>query len=142
MSLGRLMALGAFAAVAMSATAAGLPKRILLVPIDDRPATTQFAQMIADMAGVQVDLPPDNILGKFLQPGWPESIMQWMDATGVKQYDAVVLSTDMVAYGGLIASRTDRSSYNLAMKRLQHLERIRKTAPNTKFYAFSAIMRL
>lgn len=142
MSLRRALALGALAAVATTAFAEGLPKRILLVPIDDRPATTQFAQMIADMAGVSVELPPDAFLGKFLQPGWPESILQWMESKGIAQYDAVVLSTDMVAYGGLIASRTDRSSYILAINRLRELWRIRKTAPNTRFYAFSAVMRL
>ena len=130
------------AALACSAVATGLPERVLLIPIDDRPATTQFAQMIADMAGVQVEIPPPSILGKFTQPGWPESILQWMGEQGLAKYDAVVLSTDMIAYGGLIASRTDRSSTNLALKRLAELERLRRTAPNTKFYGFSAVMRL
>jgi hypothetical protein len=142
MPVRRWLALAAFAALALCANAEGLPKRVLLIPIDDRPATTQFAQMIGDMAGVQVELPPANILGKFTQPGWPESIMQWMDQKGLAQYDAVVLSADMIAYGGLIASRTDRSSYNLAVKRLRELVRLRNTAPETKFYGFSAIMRL
>jgi hypothetical protein len=142
MRLGRTTLVTALCACALMAHGEGLPKKVLLVPIDDRPATTQFAQMIADMAGVQVELPPANILGKFTQPGWPESILQWMDKKGLAQYDAVILSTDMVAYGGLIASRTDRSSYNLAMKRLTELQRLRATAPKTKFYGFSAIMRL
>lgn len=137
-----LAACVALAAAGALACAEGLPKKVLLVPIDDRPATTQFAQMIADMAGVTVELPPSNILGKFTKPGWPESIMQWMAQKGLAQYDAVILSTDMVAYGGLIASRTDRSSYNLAAKRLKTLEDLRATAPNTKFYGFSAVMRL
>jgi hypothetical protein len=65
-----------------------------------------------------------------------------MGEQGLAKYDAVVLSTDMIAYGGLIASRTDRSSTNLALKRLAELERLRRTAPNTKFYGFSAVMRL
>jgi hypothetical protein len=139
---GRTTLVTALCACALAAHGEGLPKKVLLVPIDDRPATTQFAQMIADMAGVQVELPPANILGKFTQPGWPESILQWMDKKGIAQYDAVILSADMVAYGGLIASRTDRSSYNLALKRLTELQRLRATAPKTKFYGFSAIMRL
>jgi hypothetical protein len=112
------------------------------VPIDDRPATSQFAKMIADMAGVSLEMPPPSVLGKFTQPGWPESILQWMDQRGLAQYDAVILSADMVAFGGLIASRTDRSSTNLALKRLRELSRLRQTAPQTKFYGFSAVMRL
>jgi hypothetical protein len=142
MPVRRFLLVAGLAACSFSAQAEGLPKRVLLVPIDDRPATTQFAQMIADMAGVEVELPPANILGKFTQPGWPESILQWMAERGLDRYDAVVLSTDMVAYGGLIASRTDRSSTNLALKRLKELERLRATSPKTKFYGFSAVMRL
>ncbi len=142
MRTGRLALAAALLLCAFSAYGEGLPKKVLLVPIDDRPATTQFAQMIGDMAGVKVELPPPNILGKFTQPGWPESILQWMEKKGLDQYDAVVLSTDMIAYGGLIASRTNRSSYNLAIKRLKELERLRATAPDTKFYGFSANTRL
>lgn len=142
MRFGRTALVAGLLGCALMAHGEGLPKKVLLVPIDDRPATTQFAQMIADMAGVQVELPPSNILGKFTQPGWPETILNWMSAKGIAQYDAVVLSTDMVAYGGLIASRTDRSSYNLAMKRLDTLARLRAASPKTKFYGFSAITRL
>jgi len=131
-----------FVLLSVSGFANNLPKRVLLVPIDDRPATTQFAQMIGEMAGVEIVLPPSNVLGKFKQPGWPEAILQWMEQVPLSQYDAVVLSTDMIAYGGLIASRTDRSSYNLAIERLRKFWKLRKDAPHTKFYAFSAVMRL
>ncbi|MCH7945798.1 MAG: DUF4127 family protein, partial [Armatimonadetes bacterium] len=142
MPLGRWLFLLALAMMAAPGFAQNLPKRVLLVPIDDRPATTQFAQMIGEMAGVEIVLPPKSILGKFKQPGWPEQIIAWMEREPVSQYDAVVLSADMIAYGGLIASRTDRSSYNLAIKRLRSFWKLRKTAPDTKFYAFSAVMRL
>lgn len=142
MRLGRLLVM-AIAAVTTAVCCAGsLPNKILLIPIDDRPATTQFAQMIAEMADVKVELPPTSVLGKFVQPGWPEQILGWMASTDLSQYDAVVLSTDMIAYGGLIASRTDRTSYNLAINRLRELMRIRNAVPSTKFYAFSAITRL
>ncbi len=138
----RLVATASLAFAGVLALADGLPNRILLIPIDDRPATTQFAQMIAEMADVKVELPPARILGKFTQPGWPEQILAWMSTTDLTRYDAIVMSTDMIAYGGLIASRTDRSSYNLAIIRLRELSRLRKTAPQTKFYAFSSVMRL
>ena len=138
----RLLGLGFLAAVSAIASCNGLPKRVLLIPLDDRPAAGQFAQMIGDIAGVQIDLPPPELLGKFLNPGKPELILAWLEKTGMQNYDAVVLSADMLAYGSLIASRADRSSYNLAIKRLREFWRIRKTAPNTRVYAFSAIMRM
>ena len=142
MPLVRWLSVFSLGLFAVSGFAQNLPKRVLLVPVDDRPATTQFAQMIGEMAGVEIVLPPKSILGKFKQPGWPEQIIAWMTRDDVSQYDAVVLSADMIAYGGLIASRTDRSSYNLAIKRLRSFWKLKKTAPDTKFYAFSAVMRL
>lgn len=133
-----ILCLGLVSAVAVAA----LPKRVLLIPLDDRPAAGHFAQMIGAMAGVEVELPPVELLGRFTNPGKPEQILSWLDRTGLDRYDAAVVSLDMVSYGSLIASRADRSSYNLAIQRLRDFWRIRKKAPNTKVYAFSAIMRL
>ncbi len=124
------------------AVMAAVPKRLLLIPLDDRPAATQFAQMIADMAGATVELPPASMLGHFVQPGHPEEILAWLERQDLSKYDAVVASTDMLAYGGLIASRVSRSSYELAIRRLRTFWRLRKSAPRTRVYAFSSIMRL
>lgn len=129
--------------LALLAVAEAQPtRRILLVPVDDRPAVSHFAQMIGDIAGAEVETPPAAFLGKFKQPGRPESILAWMRAQDLSQYDAVVLSADMIAYGGLIASRTDRSSENLAKIRLKELWRVRKTANSTPFYVFSTLTRI
>ncbi|MBS1724489.1 MAG: DUF4127 family protein [Armatimonadetes bacterium] len=116
-------------------------RRVLLVPLDDRPATTQFAQMIGDLADVRVDTPPGPLLGHFLQPGKPDSINSWL-SKNLADYDVLVVNADMIAYGGLIASRTDRSSYNLALGRIRDFAAIRRQYPNLKVYCFSSVMRL
>ncbi len=116
--------------------------KMLLVPIDDRPATGQFAQMIAGIAGVRIELPPAHLLGQFLFPGDPEGILQWLGQQNLGQYQAVILSTDMIAFGGLIASRVPNVPTSVAIDRLQRLEAIRHRTPGVPFYGFSAIMRL
>lgn len=130
--------------LALAGTVLGqsLPDRVLLIPVDDRPATTQYAQLIGDLAGIEVVTPPQNLLGEFTQPGSPKGILNWMESQDLTQYDAVILSADMIAYGGLIASRVDRSSYNLAAQRLHRLWKVRKQAHDVPFYVFSAHMRL
>jgi len=138
----RLLGIALVCAVSVVAGASNLPKRVLLIPLDDRPAAGQFAQMIGEVAGVQIETPPAEVLGRFLTPGKPELILAWLEKTGMANYDAVVVSMDMIAYGSLIASRADRSSYNLAIKRIRDFWRIRKQAPETRVYAFSAVMRL
>ncbi len=116
-------------------------QRILLIPLDDRPATTQFPQMIGGLADVVVETPPDSLLGHFTQPGSPEKILDWCK-DHLKFYDIVIANIDMIAYGGLIASRTDRSTLNLAQQRITRFAALRKSVPQVKFYGFSTIMRL
>lgn len=117
-------------------------ERVLLVPVDSRPAAGQFAYMIGKMASVDVQLPNYSLLGRFTQPGSPEAILQWLQDQDYRDVSAVVVSTDMIAYGGLIASRVPTVDMKLALSRLQKLAQIRQKAPNTKFYLSSAIMRL
>lgn len=117
-------------------------ERILLIPLDNRPAAGQFAQMIARMAGVDVRMPPYESLGRFTEPGDPEAILNWLKSQDFSDVAAVVVSTDMVAYGSLIASRVNETPLETAMARLKALVAIRTAHPKVPFYAFSALMRL
>lgn len=132
------LGVGVVCAAAMAGTKV---QRVLLVPVDDRPATTQFAQMIGDLAEVIVETPPADYLGRFTQPGKPEKINAWL-REHLGDYDAVIVNTDMIAYGGLIASRLDRTSLSLAVNRLREFWKIRREFPELKVYGFSAVMRL
>lgn len=143
MWLKRRVALTLFASLAISGLSGAQTalKRVLLIPLDDRPAATQFAQMIGRLADVRVETPPAETLGHFLSPGKPDSINKWL-SQHLSDYDALIVNTDMIAYGGLIASRTDRTSYATAINRLREFWRIRKLCQNLKVYGFSSIMRL
>ena len=96
-------------------------ERILLIPLDSRPAAGQFAQMIGNMAGAEVRLPPYNLLGRFTQPGNPEEILDWLQQQDFSDVSAVIVSTDMIAYGGLIASRINDVTEAEATVRLNTL---------------------
>src|SRR6476659_2293307 len=115
-------------------------ERIILIPLDNRPAAGQFAQMIGAMANTQVVMPPYDFLGRFVQPGNPEEILDWLESQDLEQVPSVVVSTDMIAYGSLIASRTNDTPKEIAFARLQRLAKIRAKYPRTKFYLFSSIM--
>jgi hypothetical protein len=130
------------ALVLLSAAILAKADRILLIPIDSRPAAGQFAQMIGRIADTEVVMPPYEDLGRFTNPGNPEAILQWLSEQDYKDVSAVVVSTDMIAYGGLIASRTPGTSIDLAIKRIKMLQSIRDQHPDVKFYGFSSIMRL
>lgn len=128
---------------AMAQAPASLPKKVVLIPLDDRPVSTQLPKMLGDIGGVEVVLPPRELLGRFDRPGNPEGIMEWMSSPGgMPGSDAVIVSLDMVTCGGLIASRSSATHYELAKRRLFRLWQIRQEAPKAKFYVFSSIVRL
>lgn len=132
--------LAALAALTLAACACA--ERILLVPLDSRPAAGQFAQMIARIANVEVRFPPYGTLGRFTTPGSPDKILDWLDEQPVDDVTAVIVSTDMLAYGGLVASREPDVTAARALARLARLQSWRLRHPKTPLYAFSSTMRL
>lgn len=134
-------AVGWVLAAAMAPGIAGA-ERILLIPLDSRPAAGHFAQMIGAMADVSVELPPLELLGRFTTPGQPEGLLQWLEKQDYSDVTAVVVSTDMLAFGGLIASRTDQTSLEQASQRIRAFVNLRRKIPGVRFYGFSAITRL
>lgn len=118
-------------------------KRILLIPLDSRPAAGQFSQMIGAMNDNEVDMPPLDILGKFTTPGDVEKIFNWLETQRLDDVSTIIVSSDMLAYGGLIASRVNDVDAPTAIKRLQRLVDFRKKAPEgIRMYVFASTMRL
>src|SRR5882762_3327658 len=116
--------------------------RVVLVPIDDRPATTQFTQMIGAITDADVVMPPRDALGTFITGGKPERIAEWLRGLDYSKVDAVVLSTDMLAYGGLMTSRTAATSLDTARHRLEVITELHRKNQRLPIYAFSAIQRV
>src|SRR5450432_2387847 len=109
-------ALSALVAAVLAHAADG-QERVLLVPLDSRPAAGQFATMIGRMDSVDVRLPPYDSLGRFTSPGSPAAVLHWLETQDYHDVDAVIVSADMVAYGGLIASRVDDATESQALYR-------------------------
>ena len=123
-------------------TIAHAATELVLVPIDDRPVTLQLPQMVGAIAGANVLVPPRAMLGRFLSPGDPAGIAQWLQSSATQGADAFVLSTDMLAYGGLIASRAPYTPQTVAISRLGVLSKLREEHRSAWIGAFGTIMRL
>jgi hypothetical protein len=115
---------------------------VILLPIDDRPAVGQFAQMIAAVADHQVTMPPRELLGRFTQPGETAKLADWLKAQDYSKVDALVVSLDMLAYGGLVASRAPETTQEAAASRLEFFRWFKKQNPRVPVYVFSTIMRV
>ncbi|MDR3689830.1 MAG: DUF4127 family protein [Fimbriimonas sp.] len=128
--------------VCLLIAAAAFGNRILLVPLDSRPAAGQFAQMIGRIDGVDVRMPPFETLGRFTTPGNSDRILDWLEDQDMSDVTSIVASTDMICYGGLIASRIYDVSSVVAARRINRLLDIKRRFPRVKLYLFSSTMRL
>lgn len=115
---------------------------IAFVPLDDRPVTRQLPQMLGRIAGVRVVEPPRALLGNYLTFGSPDAVIAWLNGSQARRADDVVVSTDMLAYGGLVASRVPGVTYADAYFRLRELATLRRLHPRGWIGALGTIMRL
>jgi len=123
--------------------ALGLVAAIVLVPMYATPTARQLPAMAGAIAGVDVVEPPQRWLGDYIAPGDIAAIGAWLERPPARKADAFVISTDMLAYGGLDASRVlDGVSTAEAIERLDALVRLRAARPNAWIAAFGTIMRL
>lgn len=111
--------------ITLPSGAASQPPTALLVPLDDRPSTRLFPQQIARIGGGLLRTPPRHLLGRAWTPGDPERLAEWLtrEVPGVER---ALLSTDMLVYGGLVASRSAACPTSRALDRLRALEACRR----------------
>jgi hypothetical protein len=114
---------------------------MVFVPLDDRPVTYQLPLMLGRIAGQSVVAPPRALLGRYLHFGQPDAIVRWLnsDAPRAGRY---VVSSDMLAYGGLVASRVPGTTYADAYFRLRELDMLRRRSPHAWIGTFGTVMRL
>ena len=111
--------------------------------MDDRPVTSELPVMLGRIAGVRVEAPPRDLVGRFLDAGRSDELIAWLNREAARlQPRAFVVSTDMLAYGGLTASRVPGPSYADAVFRLRALAQLRRESPSAWIGAFGTIMRL
>jgi len=114
---------------------------VLLVPLDDRPANIYFPQQVGLSSGVNVIVPPKEMIGYFTEPGNGEEISKWVLENADKA-DGFVISTSMLAYGGLVASRTGVKSLEDSLKDIQIIKKLKELYPEKPVYVFDTIQRL
>lgn len=121
-----------------------LPARpkILFIPLDSRPPCLKMTEKMGLIADAQLISPPAALLGDFQQTGQSEKINAWIMSQDLKSYDAAIIVLDMIAYGGLVASRKFMCDSAVAVARINVLKQIRSKAPKLKIYGQNVIMRL
>jgi hypothetical protein len=124
-----------------SADAAPVPS-IAFVPLDDRPVTYQLPVMLGAIAGQPLLTPPRPLIGSYLTPGDPDALLRWLASPQTQGVSGIVASSDMLVYGGLVASRVPGVWAIDGFARLRALAAIRAARPGAFVAVFGTIMRL
>jgi hypothetical protein len=138
-----LGALAESAARALGATfARNASAPIAFVPLDDRPVTYQLPVMLGAIAGQPLLTPPRPLLGTYLRAGDTDGLARWLASDATRGASALVASSDMVAYGGLVASRIPGVTAGDAIARLRALAALKDAYAIPYVGVFATIMRL
>ncbi len=141
-SLVALVPSGPYAADASTSNAGATITPIAFVPLDDRPVTYQLPVMLGAIAGQPLVTPPRAAIGTYLRPGDSEALHRWLSGEGTQGVSALVASSDMIAYGGLVASRIPGVATSDAYARLRALAALKSERSLPFVGVFGTIMRL
>ncbi|MBM7661759.1 hypothetical protein JOC85_002562 [Bacillus mesophilus] len=116
-------------------------RKIALLPVDARPVTRELPCQLAKIGGWEVLVPGVETLGFLKKPADIDSLQKWL-VDVAPEVDGIVLSTDMLGYGGLVPSRISVDSEEIIQQRLTIIKRIKANDPEKKIMLFSATMRI
>jgi len=116
-----------------------IPRPLLaMVPLDERPVNTRYPKNLAAIAGLDLQFPPDAILGRARTPADTSALSAWLLKTAASAQAAFVCA-EMLGYGNLINSRISNDSAAAVLTRLSVLENLAKSVP---VHGFSIVTRV
>ena len=116
-------------------------KKIMFIPLDERPCNYNFANFMLE-GGDLLELisPPLDILGHKKNPANHEKLQEFM-LQNIRDCYGLIVSIDMLLYGGIVPSRLHKFSREELKKRLILIRKLKELKPDLKIFAYSLIMR-
>ncbi|NMA01173.1 MAG: DUF4127 family protein, partial [Clostridia bacterium] len=91
-------------------------ERIGLIPLDSRPANTQYPELLAELAGLDLEIPYEY-LDNFLIPANRDQLWQWL-SNETTEFNSLIINTSVLFNGSLIETRNPEA-YKLAEEQLE-----------------------
>lgn len=117
-----------------------MKQKVVLLPLDERPCNLQFPQRIFKETDIEVVTCDLSILGKKKTPANMDLIKAFLLKETADAFGLVV-SIDMLLYGGIVPSRLHHDSEEVLLERINLLRQIKAINPKIKIFAFDLIMR-
>ncbi len=112
--------------------------KIVLLPLDERPCNYRFPDKLFQHEELRIVKP--ERLGDKKTPASYDEIAGFLRAE-CADADGLVISMDMLLYGGLVPSRLHHETKETLLERIQLLRKLRESNKNLVIYAFQVIMR-
>ncbi len=115
--------------------------KLAFLPIDNRPVCYTLPKLISEIdEELEFFTPERKFLGDLTKSADINALFDWLKNLP-KDIDAIILTLDTIAYGGLIPSRRCPESFDEIRKRIEQLKDL-LLEKKCKIYAFSSIMRI
>lgn len=115
-------------------------KRILYVPLDDRPVCLDYVVDTFSKVPVQFRVAPKKFLSHRTTPSDVDALWEWLRSEA-GAVDVMVLSADTLIYGGLVPSRRHEIDPIVLNQRIERFQELKKANPSLQIYLFTTIMR-
>ena len=122
------------AALIILSNSAYAAEKILFVPHDDRPVSSQQPAEVVTQLGYEVIMPPPEFILR------PDDLWRWL-GDNAPSANAAVIASDALLYSGLIPSRSHEISADVLNARVENFRTLRDNNPNLKLYLFGSLMR-
>eukprot|EP01112_Ceratiomyxa_fruticulosa_P007742 TRINITY_DN2005_c0_g3_i2.p1 TRINITY_DN2005_c0_g3~~TRINITY_DN2005_c0_g3_i2.p1 ORF type:complete len:545 (+),score=96.37 TRINITY_DN2005_c0_g3_i2:149-1783(+) len=119
----------------------GQTQKVLFLPLDERFTTRFIFLNMAELTPFEIVTPPMSEISQWRTPANLTFIDEWV-VQNLPGASALVFSSELYLYGGLITSRCSNDSTTTILARLQTLMNIRKEYPNINIYVSNVIMRI
>lgn len=132
--------LSAFLLNAKPVTLPELPKQssVLLMPLDSRPVCSTMVQKLGQLAGINVIVPPKELLDNYQEPADKEKLWQWLQ-NNAGAYDSSIISADILLHGSLLRTRQHAAT---AAEQDEFFKELDKLPHTPQLSLFSVIPRL
>lgn len=115
--------------------------RLLVVPLDNRPANTYYPKMVGQAGGVEIILPPAHLIHHQTSFSTLNQLSNWI-LENSDDVDGFIIAADMITDGGLVNSRSSQQTMDAALKQLEIIKTLKEKHPTKPLYVYDTIQRL
>lgn len=117
-------------------------KKVLYIPLDDRPCNYEYPYLLSKITDdIQLLKPPISLMGCCKKSADVDKIWEWI-FENLDNVDYAILSVDTLVYGNIIHSRIHELSKEIIENRINNFRKIKLKNKKINIQAFNLVTRV